>query len=42
LVYTQPNVDVEEKKKGERREFGSYASNKLGTDAYIVVGPYNK
>jgi len=29
-------------KGGERGELGSHASNKLGTDAYAVVGPYIK
>jgi hypothetical protein len=41
LAYNQANVDVEERKE-EREELGSHASNKLGTDAYIVVGLYTK
>jgi hypothetical protein len=31
-----------EKRKKEREELNSLASNKLDTNAYVVVGPYTK
>jgi hypothetical protein len=30
------------KRKKEREEFNSHASNKLDTNVYAVVGPYTK
>lgn len=40
-LYSQTNANVEEERGegGRRGELSSYASTKLGTDVYAVVGP---